>query len=235
MSRALGTASLVRCLLVTLSVTTGAVLLTVWLLSDVLMATAAASSGSLGVLTFDTVLVWLCETALLACAGWASMVTWVVALDAARGRSRARRGIPTRLRHLVLGACGVAIVGGVTGSLTAPSYAGSADDGRESVLAGLPLPDRATAVMHVSRVVAEAAHRAERPSGRPASPVVEVRPGDTLWELAVADLPEAADAAAISARWQELYDANRAVIGPDPDLILPGQQLRMPRSREELS
>ena len=29
-------------------------------------------------------------------------------------------------------------------------------------------------------------------------------------------------------RWREIYDANRAVIGDDPDLIKPGQQLRIP-------
>ncbi len=208
-----------------------------WLLSDLVVAVEAVWSGSLGTVAFDRTLVWLCEVAFVACAGWAAIITWVVALDVVRGRSRARRGIPTGLRRLVLAACGVAIVGGVTGSLAVPSYAGSADDenGIESVLTGLPLPDRATAVMHVGRVVAHAAHRTKPPGPTPAAALIVVRRGDTLWELAAADLPEAADAATVAAHWRELYDVNRAVIGPDPDLILPGQQLRMPRSREELS
>jgi hypothetical protein len=42
-----------------------------------------------------------------------------------------------------------------------------------------------------------------------------VAPGDTLWGIAGADWP----------RW---YAANRAVVGPDPDLIRPGQRLVPP-------
>jgi nucleoid-associated protein YgaU len=39
--------------------------------------------------------------------------------------------------------------------------------------------------------------------------------GDTLWGIAGADWP----------RW---YAANRALVGPDPDLIRPGQRLAPP-------
>ncbi|MEV6948770.1 transglycosylase family protein [Streptomyces sp. NPDC051172] len=42
-----------------------------------------------------------------------------------------------------------------------------------------------------------------------------VREGDTLSEIA----------ARHGTTWQRLYAANKAVIGPDPDLIVPGQQL----------
>jgi nucleoid-associated protein YgaU len=49
-----------------------------------------------------------------------------------------------------------------------------------------------------------------------------------LWDLAAARLgPEAGDAE-IDAAWRADYAANRAVVGPDPDLILPGQVLSMP-------
>ncbi|PJE95674.1 transglycosylase [Streptomyces carminius] len=44
-----------------------------------------------------------------------------------------------------------------------------------------------------------------------------VRPGDTLREIA----------AAHGTTWQRLYEANRDVVGDDPDLIFPGQQLRV--------
>jgi nucleoid-associated protein YgaU len=57
---------------------------------------------------------------------------------------------------------------------------------------------------------------------------VVVREGDTLWTLAARELGAGASEAAIVARWPEWYAANRAVIGPDPDLILPGQVLRVP-------
>jgi hypothetical protein len=55
-----------------------------------------------------------------------------------------------------------------------------------------------------------------------------VRPGDSLWALVAAELgPDATDSA-LAARWPQWYAANRGVIGPDPDLILPGQVLRIP-------
>ena len=60
----------------------------------------------------------------------------------------------------------------------------------------------------------------------PTAPVV-VRPGDTLWSLAEHDLPAAATDRQVAARWHALYRRNRGVIGPDPDLIRPGQVLRL--------
>lgn len=44
-----------------------------------------------------------------------------------------------------------------------------------------------------------------------------VRPGDTLSHIAVAHQVEGG--------WQALYEDNREVVGADPDLIFPGQQL----------
>ena len=55
-----------------------------------------------------------------------------------------------------------------------------------------------------------------------------VRPGDSLWSLAARDLPAGSPAALVTARWHAIYAANRSVIGPDPDLIVPGQRLRLP-------
>ena len=55
-----------------------------------------------------------------------------------------------------------------------------------------------------------------------------MRPGDTLWSLAARDLPADSPDAAITARWHAIYAANRSLIGPDPDVIVPGQRLRLP-------
>ena len=52
-----------------------------------------------------------------------------------------------------------------------------------------------------------------------------VRAGDTLWGLAAAELPADAPANVIAATWQQIYQQNRAVIGADPGLLLPGQLL----------
>lgn len=71
------------------------------------------------------------------------------------------------------------------------------------------------------------------PSATPAasqptvSPVV-VQPGDSLWKIAARYLPAGTEDAVIDATWRQWYAANRAVIGADPDLILPGQQLHAP-------
>lgn len=59
---------------------------------------------------------------------------------------------------------------------------------------------------------------------------VVVRRGDTLWDIAARALGPDAAAADIAASWPRWYAANRSTIGPDPDLIRPGQLLRPPRS-----
>jgi hypothetical protein len=56
--------------------------------------------------------------------------------------------------------------------------------------------------------------------GQEAGPVHEVRWGDTLWGLAVRYLND-------GPRWREIFALNNSSIG-DPDLILPGQTLRLP-------
>jgi outer membrane biosynthesis protein TonB len=56
-----------------------------------------------------------------------------------------------------------------------------------------------------------------------------VRPGDTLWALAAAQLPAGSSPAVITADWQHWYEANRAAIGADPDLLLVGEQLVIPQ------
>jgi hypothetical protein len=217
MSQAPGGASLARCLLVLLAVTSGALALVVGLSPDLLALGRAVPSGA----PFDEVLVQVCELAITGCAAWLWLATAVVALDAARGRRRGRRGGPAAVRRVVLAAGGVALVGG----LGAPAHA----DGR-SPLQGLPLPDRATTTTHVSHVFARAAahhDRAAPPSQRQRSFVV-VEPGGTLWAIARADLPPNTPDAAVSRRVREIHQANLSVIGTDPDLIRPGQRLRMP-------
>ncbi|WP_020142996.1 LysM peptidoglycan-binding domain-containing protein [Terracoccus sp. 273MFTsu3.1] len=71
------------------------------------------------------------------------------------------------------------------------------------------------------------------PTPRPAASahdLVTVRRGDSLWTIAARHLgPDASDAQ-ISREWPRWYAANREVVGDDPDLIIPGVQLRPPSS-----
>jgi hypothetical protein len=53
---------------------------------------------------------------------------------------------------------------------------------------------------------------------------VVVEPGDTLSGIAEDELGNAG-------RWPSLYEANRDVIGPNPDLIHPGQVIELPAAR----
>ena len=50
-----------------------------------------------------------------------------------------------------------------------------------------------------------------------------VRPGDSLSKIAQALLGDAK-------KWRILYDANREVVGKNPDLIKPGQVLKIPKA-----
>jgi hypothetical protein len=66
----------------------------------------------------------------------------------------------------------------------------------------------------------------------PAPPVADpvlVHAGDTLWSIAAAHLPpQRRTSAAIAAEWPRWWQANRGVIGTDPDLIRPGERLVPP-------
>lgn len=71
-----------------------------------------------------------------------------------------------------------------------------------------------------------------QPSGAADAPAAAetatVRPGDSLWSLAAARLAGRPTDAEIAAAWPRWYEANRDVVGPDPDLLLPGQVLTVP-------
>lgn len=75
---------------------------------------------------------------------------------------------------------------------------------------------------------ADTGHHAPREPG-PTS--VVVRPGDSLWTIAARHLGPRATAAQIAAAWPLWWDANRDVIGTDPNLIRPGLHLTVPTTR----
>ena len=153
--------------------------------------------------------------------------------------------IARRLAGLLLG------VGLVTGPLTGPALA----DQGGTVTAGTGAP---TGVPALDRPAADPQPPPSLPPGwtpdRPAAPPrraaptgalslvtttphraravseeVVVRRGDSLWDIAARHLGPDASAADIAAEWPRWYVANRSLVGPDPDLIRPGQRLRPPR------
>jgi len=64
--------------------------------------------------------------------------------------------------------------------------------------------------------------------GDPVDGAVLVRSGDSLWSIAAARLGPRAGSGEVAAAVHGWYAENRAVIGADPDLILPGQRLLPP-------
>ena len=62
----------------------------------------------------------------------------------------------------------------------------------------------------------------------PPSVTYVVVPGDCLWSIAARALGSGATNAGIDRGWRTVYDANRAAIGDDPNLIRPGLMLSLP-------
>lgn len=166
--------------------------------------------------SFDQLLGAAGALALAAACGWGWVATTVVvARVAARPDATQTRtaGVPRWLQRLLLTACGAALAGGLALPAHAePGAVGTGSPGAPAVgaLAGLPLPERATA-------------------SPPPHAVHVVRRGDSLWAIAEARLPGDATDAEIIAAWRAVHHANRAVVGADPDLIHPAQRLRLPR------
>lgn len=178
--------------------------------------------------TFDG---WLSGTAtlLLACllvgtvavlAGWLAASACLAAashLPGALGRvsaRAARRFTPAFVARALAATVGLTIA-------TAGAAAASSGQGGGPAV---PLLDRPAGTA-VGPSAAPAPHAPPAPS----EPVeVVVAPGDSLWDIAARSLAPHSSAASIAASWPRWYDANRAVIGPDPDLIHPGQRLEAP-------
>jgi len=88
----------------------------------------------------------------------------------------------------------------------------------------LAIPDRPTVGAPTRYTPLQPARR----TGPATQRQVVVRAGDSLWAIAAAELGPGAGDAAIAARWPQWYAANASRVGPDPDVIKPGQILHAP-------
>jgi nucleoid-associated protein YgaU len=124
----------------------------------------------------------------------------------------ARLGCPAPARRALLAGLGVVLASGgaVVAGPASATPAPLTQSGRGQL--GLPVP--------------------ARPTGSPdvlPHPRVEVRPGDSLWRISTHHLHGTFSDQDVVRLVARTYRANRTVIGADPDLIRPGQQLRIPR------
>src|SRR5699024_10288502 len=106
----------------------------------------------------------------------------------------------------------VALVVGA-GAVPASAMADAGDS-----LDGLPLPDRPTQVL-----------QSDEPQHPGTATAVVVETGDSLWSIAADRAGPQDDPSQVAAAVQRWYATNASTIGPDPDLIHPGQQLIPPK------
>jgi hypothetical protein len=191
----------------------------------------------------DRVVATLCATGIWLAAAWLALGiagATVAALPGSIGRVGhrvARAVLPRTLYRIVAGAAGL-------GVLLSPVLASGAPAPRPgSAVAAMPTPtpqwpsDAPVPVPlwptnPAARPTRTPEHRRAQPSRsaphRSQPQPVVVRRGDTLWRIAADHLPGHPSAQRIAASWPRWYAANRAVIGADPDLIVPGQHLYPP-------
>lgn len=198
-----------------------------WLAVTVGTAAVARAAGpATGLLraqaTFADLLVGGCAAAALVAAGllWltATDVVWHEVRSPGTTMRTGRRIGP--VRTLLLAACGVAAVAGPA--------AAAGGDGPEPSLNGLPLPDRATGPADAADTTRAAGATGASADSGDDRRTVQVRPGDSLWAIASRALGPDASTADVASYWHRVHALNAAVIGDDPDLLRPGQQLRLP-------
>jgi nucleoid-associated protein YgaU len=189
--------------------------LSVWLIAPHASAEIEVVSGS----DFPRALLGLASLVQLALGTW---VIVVVGLAQLFGSTAVLRAVAPRMLRGAL----FASAAGVLAITPAQADRGSTpprDHAAVSVpshdLAGLPFPDRPQ-TQRPRHPLAALPDRQEQ--------VVIVQAGDTLWAIARRSLPSGSPEADIARSCHAWFAANRAVIGADPDLILPGQQLHPP-------
>jgi hypothetical protein len=198
-------------------------------------------------------IVWACAWLAWLLAGWLLLGVAVSAADHLRShrdphrrrRTTIDRCVPHRLGRVVDAVVTAGLVGAVLGGTVVPA---SAVAGATAVTAashrpvsGDPLDWPGLADRHSAPRMHDPAPTRPRPRAPKvglvsASPsraaereaVVTVHTGDSLWSIAAAHLGPDATAAQIARQWPRWYAENRGVIGADPTLIRPGQQLRPP-------
>lgn len=174
---------------------------------------------------FPTLLTELAAWTLVAGCAWASALLLAAAAEAGTGgHLRATRlfpcpGVVRRWAFMLLGAA-------VVCAAPVPAQAEQWSAPPEAGFVGLPVPARPDGAVQV-------AGRSRVPATTSRAPVdrhrrVVVQPGDSLWDLAADRLPQPTDERAVAAAVAAMYRVNRDVVGPDPDLLRPGQRLVVP-------
>lgn len=190
-----------------------------------------------GAVALDRAVVDLAGVVALGALAWFALMLPLILLAALANRAPcwvavlAHRLAPAPWRRWALAACGLGLAAPIALAPGATAHDGGAAPCSRACpsLGGLPFPDLPVAPTHAPG----AGHRAERSAGSAARPGallgrrVTVQPGDSLWSIARSRWP-AADSSQLAELVEAVYTRNRAVIGPDPNLIFPGTTIAIP-------
>ena len=176
----------------------------------------------------------------------------------ARAGSAAGKFTPAFMRRLALAVVGLQLAAAPLATASPlPALSGFPDAAPATSAAWTPAPLPATTGTPPPAVSSTpepaplpGTPAAVQPQWRPLSPVVEpgplagrqlrqpepgdrsaevtVRPGDSLWSLSSARLGPFASDVDIAQDWPRIYQANRDIIGGNPNLLRPGQVLQLP-------
>ncbi|QIX27661.1 LysM peptidoglycan-binding domain-containing protein [Nocardioides sp. JQ2195] len=218
-SRERSTAAPARCLLVWLVASAGLAALLQLLLPHLRRTIRWVENPALAPATLEEALADVAAVLLAGCLVWWWVATSFAVVEAA---TCFRLGpCPRLIRRTVLVACGIGLASGLSPASADQSAGQPPQPSDDAVIVGLQLPDRQSLDAH-------APGPRTAPARVPVTSTVIVRAGDSLWRIAEAELPPRAGARSIDALWREIWAANRALIGTDPDLIRPGAQLHLP-------
>lgn len=224
-----------------LTFTVGAVLAAVPALAGAgLLATAAPAlrTAQSGTATVADLLVGGCSVVGALVLGWLALTVLVAVVDEVRARRhprlavRSSPGVPRTVRRVV-----ALVVGVMLGS--AALSAGAAERGAATAVPELgwavsaPLQVTSAPALDlgwaaVPETAPETSVASNPPAPREVDGEIVVHRGDSLWSLAAQRCGPDATAGEVMAEQHRLHTANVDVIGDDPDLLLPGQVLRLP-------
>lgn len=197
-----------------------------------------ATPGTVG---FEAILIAAAGGAAWICLTWLTMGSVLLALAAlpawvgATCARIAQRTVPPVLRR----AAGALLGATVLGVPTLCALPAAAATGPSQISAALAAPVTPSLDGHPTGTAAvdptplpdldrpAPLRPAHKPASRSKQPVV-VRSGDSLWSITARWLGPGASDAAVAARWRSWYATNRTVVGPDPDVLRPGQVLSPP-------
>jgi hypothetical protein len=193
-----------------------------------LRSAAAAPASWIATHGTDEAASTLATTLLWATAAWLAIgitAATLAALPGTTGRAAttlARLVLPRAALQFVCGAAGVGLVLSPTaaladsGHLPAPLPPTSSASQTSSSTSALPPPSWPTTRRQLATAAGE--------------PAVVVKPGDSLWSIARAHLPQGATDAQVGAAWPSWYRTNRRTIGRDPALLHAGERLTPPNN-----